>query len=57
MALLSRVYRTQLFPHKAYRLTFEFLREMPERLACRTMVALLALRTIGRASRRNSLPF
>ncbi len=44
MALLSLVYRDQLFPRDAYRLTFEFLREeMAERPACKTMVALLSL--------------
>lgn len=44
MALLSLVYRDQLFPREAYRLTFEFLREeMAERPACKTMVALLSL--------------
>ena len=44
MALLSQVYRDQLFPREAYRLTFEFLREeMAERAACKTMVALLSL--------------
>jgi len=44
MALLSLVYRDQLFPREAYRLTFEFLREeMAERAACKTMVALLSL--------------
>ena len=44
MALLRLVYRDQLFPREAYRLTFEFLREeMAERAACKTMVALLSL--------------
>lgn len=44
MALLSLVYRDQLFPRDAYRLTFEFLREeMAERAACKLMVALLSL--------------
>jgi len=44
MALLSLVYRDQLFPRDAYRLTFEFLREeLAERAACKTMVALLSL--------------
>ncbi len=44
MALLSLVYRDQLFPRDAYRLTFEFLCEsLPERAACKTMVALLSL--------------
>ncbi len=44
MALLSLVYRDQLFPRDAYRLTFEFLRErLAERVACKTMVALLSL--------------
>jgi hypothetical protein len=44
MALLSLVYRDQLFPREAYRLMFEFLRqELPERAACKLMVALLSL--------------
>jgi hypothetical protein len=44
MALLSLVYRDQLFPRDAYRLMFEFLREeLAERAACKTMVALLSL--------------
>jgi len=44
MALLSLVYRDQLFPRDASRLTFEFLREqLAERVACKTMVALLSL--------------
>jgi hypothetical protein len=44
MALLNLVYRDQLFPREAYRLTFEHLREhLTDREACRTMVALLSL--------------
>ena len=44
MALLSLVYRDQLFPRDAYRRTFEFLREeMAERAACKMMVDLLGL--------------
>ncbi|MFZ3120501.1 MAG: IS21 family transposase, partial [Variovorax sp.] len=44
MALLSLVYRDQLFPRDAYRRTFEFLCEqLAERVACKTMVALLSL--------------
>jgi transposase InsO family protein len=44
MALLSLVYRDQLFPRAAYRLMFEFLcQEVPERAACKLMVALLSL--------------
>jgi hypothetical protein len=44
MALLNLVYRDQLFPREAYRLTFEQLREhLTDREACRTMVALLSL--------------
>ena len=44
MALLSLVYRDQLFPRDAYRRTFEHLIEkLPERQACRTMVELLAI--------------
>jgi hypothetical protein len=36
MALLSLVYRDQLFPRTAYRLMFDFLRqELPERAACK----------------------
>lgn len=44
MALLSLVYRDQLFPRQAYRRMFEFLcQELPERAACKLMVALLSL--------------
>ena len=44
MALLNLVYRDQLFPRDAYRLTFnQLLEKMPERPACRLMVDLLAL--------------
>ena len=44
MALVGMVYREQLFPREAYRLMFDrLLEQMPERLACRTMVELLAL--------------
>jgi hypothetical protein len=44
MALLSLVYRDQLFPREAYRRMFEFLcQELPERAACKLMVALLSL--------------
>jgi hypothetical protein len=44
MALLSLVYRDQLFPRDAYRRTFDALRaRLPERQACRIMVDLLAL--------------
>lgn len=44
MALLNLVYRDQLFPREVYRCTFERLREqLPERAACRLMVALLSL--------------
>jgi hypothetical protein len=44
MALLSLVYRDQLFPRDIYRRTFEFLRQdMAERAACKLMVALLSL--------------
>lgn len=44
MALLSLVYRDQLFPRRAYARTFEALvaRLLP-RVACQTMVAILAL--------------
>jgi transposase InsO family protein len=44
MALLSLVYRDQLFPREAYRRTFDLLREqLAERAACKLMVALLSL--------------
>lgn len=44
MALASLVYRDQLFPRQAYRLTFERLREaLPVRAACKAMVELLRL--------------
>jgi len=44
MALLNLVYRDQLFPRDAYRLTFDrLLEKLPERSACRLMVDLLAL--------------
>lgn len=44
MALLNLVYRDQVFPHQAYRLTFEALLEaLPDRQACRITVELLAL--------------
>lgn len=44
MALAHLVYRDQLFPREAYRLTFERLRdELPLRTACKTMVELLRL--------------
>ncbi len=44
MALLGLVYRDQLFPREAYRQAFDaLLAARPEREACRTVVALLAL--------------
>ena len=44
MALLGLVYREQLFPRDAYRLTFDrLLDKLPERSACRLMVDLLVL--------------
>jgi transposase InsO family protein len=44
MALLNLVYRDQLFPRQAYRLTFDRLCEqLPQRAACKTMVELLSL--------------
>jgi transposase InsO family protein len=44
MALLHLVYRNQLFPRDAYRLTFDrLLEKLPEKSACRLMVDLLAL--------------
>lgn len=44
MALLNLVYRAQLFPRDAYRLTFDRLVEgMPEKAACRLMVDILSL--------------
>jgi hypothetical protein len=43
-ALLSLVYREQLFPRDVYRHMFDhLLARMPEREACRTMVTLLQL--------------
>ena len=43
-ALLNLVYREQLFPREAYRLTFEWLiGHIEEKSACRLMVDLLAL--------------
>ncbi len=44
MALLNLVYRDQLFPQDAYRLTFDrLLEKLPERSACRLMVDPLVL--------------
>jgi hypothetical protein len=44
MALLNLVYRDQLFPREAYRLTFERLRErLCDRSACKIIVELLSL--------------
>jgi transposase InsO family protein len=44
MALLSLVYRDQLFPREAYRDTFEALREQrSDRVACKIVVELLSL--------------
>jgi len=44
MALLNLVYRDQLFPRDAYRLTFErLLEKLPEKSACRLMVQVLEL--------------
>jgi hypothetical protein len=44
MALLNLVYRAQLFPREAYRLTFDRLIEgMAEKQACRLMVDILSL--------------
>jgi len=44
MALLNLVYRDQLFPREAYRRTFGMLIDrLPERVACRIMVDLLAM--------------
>ena len=44
MALLNLVYRDQLFPRDAYRLTFDrLLEKLPEKSACHLMVNLLAL--------------
>ena len=44
MALLNLVYRDQLFPRRAFALTFEaLLASLSERPACRAMVGLLAL--------------
>ena len=44
MALLNLVYRDQIFPREAYRLTFDrLLEQLPERQACKSMVELLSL--------------
>ena len=44
MALMNLVYRDQIFPREAFRLTFEQLCErLPARSACKTMVELLSL--------------
>ena len=44
MALIGIVYREQLFPREAYRRMFDrLLVQLPDRIACRTMVELLAL--------------
>lgn len=44
MALMSLVYRDQIFPREAYRRTFDRLVEhLPERAACTIMVELLSL--------------
>ena len=44
MALLNLVYRAQLFPRDAYRLTFDRLIDgMAEKQACRLMVEILSL--------------
>ena len=44
MALLKLVYRNQLFPRDAYRQIFDRLvAALPERVACRHMVELLAM--------------
>jgi transposase InsO family protein len=44
MALLNLVYRDQLFPRDAYRMSFDrMLEQLPEKSACRLMVDLLAL--------------
>jgi hypothetical protein len=52
MALLNLVYRDQIFPREAYRLSFErLLEQLPERQACRTMVELLTWPTSTTAKR------
>lgn len=44
MALIGIVYREQLFPREAYRRMFDrLIEQLPDRIACRTMVELLAL--------------
>ena len=44
MALMSLIYRDQIFPREAYRRTFDRLvEELPERAACKIMVELLSL--------------
>lgn len=44
MALLNPIYRDKLFPRPAYRRAFEALMaQLPEKLACKITVELLAL--------------
>jgi hypothetical protein len=44
MALIDMVYREQMFPREAYRrLCDRLLEQLPDRIACPTMVELLAL--------------
>ncbi len=44
MALMGLVYRDELFPRQAYRLTFErLIEQLPEKAACKLTVELLAL--------------
>jgi hypothetical protein len=44
MALMGLIYRDELFPRQAYKLTFErLIEQLPERAACKTTVELLVL--------------
>jgi len=44
MALMGLVYRDELFPRQAYKLTFErLIEQLPQRAACKITVELLAL--------------
>jgi hypothetical protein len=43
MALLNLVYRDQLFPREAYRLAFERLRAVSDKMACKTLAEPLSL--------------
>ena len=44
MALMGLIYRDELFPRQAYKLTFErLIEQLPERAACKTTIELLVL--------------